>query len=104
MVNSEPRRDPEQAERSFLRRHTSQPVGRVLDVGCGDGRLTWYYAREAREADLVVGIDVEMEDLRSANSARPEAVSAKVGFAAAEGEAIPFVDGFFDLALFSWSL
>ena len=29
--------------------------GRVLEIGCGDGRLTWQYAELA---DRVVGIDV----------------------------------------------
>lgn len=101
MVISEPRRDPENAERSFLRRYTSQPGGRVLDIGCGDGRLTWYYARDV---DLVVGIDVEMEELQSAKFAHPEADSAKAYFTASQGEAMPFVNELFNLALFSWSL
>jgi ubiquinone/menaquinone biosynthesis C-methylase UbiE len=101
VVISKPRRDPEKVERSFLQRYTAHPVGRVLDIGCGDGRLTWEYARHA---DLVVGIDLEMEDLLSAKLARPEADSAKVYFAAATGEAMPFVNELFNLALFSWSL
>ncbi len=100
MVISEPRRDPEKTEGSFLRRYTSQPGGHVLDIGCGDGRLTWYYARNAY---LVVGIDVEMEELRSARIKRPEGDSAKVYFTASQGEALPFVSELFNLALFSWS-
>lgn len=101
MVISEPRRDPENAERRFLQRYASHPGDRVLDIGCGDGRLTWFYARDA---DFVIGSDVEMEKLRSARNTRPEAESAKVCFTAARGEAIPFASGTFNLAIFSWSL
>ncbi len=101
MVISEPRRDPENTERSFLQRYASPPGGRILDIGCGDGRLTWFYARDA---GFVVGSDIKMEKLQSARIAQPEAVSAKVCFAAARGEAMPFANETFNLAIFSWSL
>src|SRR5262252_9063846 len=42
---------------------------RVLEVGAGDGRLTFQYATEARS---VVGIDTKEPDIRSA-SQRPVA-------------------------------
>lgn len=101
MALSEPRRDPENAERRSLRRCFPQSEGRVLDIGCGAGRLTWLFARSA---GLVVGMDIDMDELPNAKSTRPEAVSAKVCFAAAAGEAMPFVNEFFNLAIFSWSL
>ena len=101
MVISEPRRDPENAERSFLQRYASHAEGRVLDIGCVDGRLTWFYARDA---GFVVGSDIKMEKLRSARIAQPEAISAKVCFAASRGETIPFANETFNLAIFSWSL
>jgi len=75
MDSSEPRRDPEKIERRFLQRYFLQSEGRVIDVGCGDGRLTWLFARKA---GLVVGIDIEIDELRNANSTRPEAVSVSV--------------------------
>ncbi len=46
MVISEPRRDPENIERRYLERYAAQYGGRVLDIGCGDGRLTWFCAGE----------------------------------------------------------
>ena len=101
MASSEPRRDPENNERSLLQLYFPQSEGRVLDIGCGDGRLTWLFARSA---GLVVGVDIDMDKLRNAESTRPEAVSAKVCFAAAAGETMPLVNDLFDLAIFSWSL
>jgi ubiquinone/menaquinone biosynthesis C-methylase UbiE len=101
MALSEPMRDPENTERRFLQRYSPQSEGHVLDIGCGDGRLTWFFARSAR---LAVGMDIDTDDLRNAESTRPEAVSAKVCFAAAAGEAMPFVNELFNLAVFSWSL
>jgi ubiquinone/menaquinone biosynthesis C-methylase UbiE len=96
----EPIRDPENNERRFIQRYFPQSEGRVLDIGCGDGRLTWLFAGSA---EFVVGTDIDMDDLRNAKSTPPEAVSAKVCFAAAAGEAMPFVDELYNLAIFSWS-
>lgn len=101
MALSEPRRDPENTERGCLQHFFPQSEERVLDIGCGDGRLTWLFARSA---GLVVGMDIDMDELRNAKNTRPEAVSAKVCFAAAAGEAMPFVNELFNLAIFSWSL
>lgn len=100
MSLSIPRRDPENAERSLIQRYHSQPQGHVLDIGCGDGRMTW---NSISNAELVVGIDIDMNELRNANCTRAEVVSTKVGFISAEDEALPFVIELFNLALFSWS-
>jgi ubiquinone/menaquinone biosynthesis C-methylase UbiE len=101
MAIPEPRRDPENAESEMLKHHAIQPGDRVIDIGCGDGRLTSVFAQDA---SAVIGTDVEMEKLRLARLANPEAVPARVNFAAARGEAMPFPDEIFDLAVFSWSL
>jgi len=101
MALPEPRRDPESAELVFLQPHLPQPKDRVLDIGCGDGRLTWLLARTAA---LAAGIDIDLDELRNAPGTRPEAVSARVCFAAAATEAIPFACESFNLAIFTWSL
>ena len=101
MVSSQPTRDPENNEIKFLQLYAPQPGGRVLDIGCGDGRLTWFFTGDA---DLVVGTDITIEYLQSAYAERPDVMRAQVGFAAVQGEALSFPDETFDLAIFSWSL
>ena len=64
MALSEPRRDPENAERRVLQRFSTQSEGRVLDIGCGDGRLTWLLARSG---GLVVGLDIDKDELFNDN-------------------------------------
>lgn len=51
-----------------------------------------------------MGINIDMDELRSARSAHPEAVSARVCLVAAAGEATPVVIELFNLAVFGWSL
>ena len=43
--------DPEGTEAKYLRRFAGfdgAPRQRVLEIGCGDGRLTWRYAQRGR--------------------------------------------------------
>jgi len=100
MALSEPRRDPENAEHRFLQSYFPQSEGRVLDIGCGDGRLTWSLAGNARH---VVGTDLKMQELRMAQKALMETDSKKLCFAAAQGESLPFTKETFSQAIFSWS-
>jgi SAM-dependent methyltransferase len=57
------RRDPEEAELRQLLRHAPVEGRRVLDIGCGDGDLTW---RLARRAGLAVALDPAIAGLRTA--------------------------------------
>ncbi len=101
MAPTEPIRDPENAEHRSLQPYFPQAQDRVLDIGCGDGRLTWLLARTAA---LAAGIDIDLDELRKAPGARLDAVSAAVCFPAASSEAMPFASRSFDLATFTWSL
>jgi ubiquinone/menaquinone biosynthesis C-methylase UbiE len=73
----------------------------VLEVGCGEGRLTWGIASIAAS---VHGFDPDAERVASARAACPEELRAKVRFEAAEAEAIEVEPQSVDLILFSWSL
>ncbi len=92
--------DPEGTELKFLRQFADFAGKRVLEIGCGDGRLTWRYARLAQR---VTGIDLHADDLRIAMIDRPSDLALQVGFARADTVHLPFVAKSFDLALFSWS-
>ncbi len=95
--------DPEGTEAKYLRRFAGfdgAPPQRVLEIGCGDGRLTWRYAHAAAS---VTGIDLVADDLRIATVDRPNDLSHQVTFARADALHLPFAQGSFDLAIFAWS-
>jgi ubiquinone/menaquinone biosynthesis C-methylase UbiE len=96
-------RDPERNEIKFLQQFADFAFARkhVLEIGCGDGRLTWQYARAARH---VTGIEIVLDDLRVATIDRPSDLTEKVLFANADSVHLPFSKETFDLAIFSWSL
>jgi ubiquinone/menaquinone biosynthesis C-methylase UbiE len=101
MINSKPKRDPERIEQKILQEFLAQPIERVLDIGCGDGRLTWLFRGSAGE---VIGLDIKMEELQRAHLSLSNTESTKVNFTAGRGEALPFTSETFDLAVFGWSL
>lgn len=74
---------------------------RVLELGCGDGRLTFRYAREA---ESVFAVDPDGDAIAKANAALPPELSEKVTFAVAGAAEVDVSGRRFDLALFSWSL
>ncbi len=94
--------DPEHSEIKHLNRITDFSASqRVLEIGCGDGRLTWRYTRNVGS---VVGIEIERDDLRLAMADRPSDLLENVFFVNADSIHLPFAKETFDLALLSWSL
>jgi ubiquinone/menaquinone biosynthesis C-methylase UbiE len=96
-------KDPEGIEARYLHRYagfTGTPAKRVLEVGSGDGRLTWRYAKAASQ---VTCIDLHADDLRIATVDRPTSLAARIHFARADALRLPFARRSFDLAIFSWS-
>jgi ubiquinone/menaquinone biosynthesis C-methylase UbiE len=87
------RQDARAAELADEVRRFVQPRGdeRAVDVGTGAGALALALAPLVRE---VVGVDVEPELLARARERSP----ANARFQEADGTALPFADGSFDLA------
>ena len=93
-------KDPEGSETRYLSRFAKPDGKTVLEVGCGDGRLTWRYARHARQ---VAAIDLQRDDLRVAVIERPSDLENRAGFLQADSIRLPFRGSAFDLAIFAWS-
>jgi len=74
---------------------------RVLEIGCGDGRMTWLYAARA---SYVLGIDSDPESIDEARKATPGDFDDRVEFRTAEAEALEVPPPRFDIAFLSWSL
>ena len=92
--------DPERTESNYLQRYADFTGKQVLEIGCGDGRLTWQYAKSAGR---VTGIDLHGYDLRVATIDRPSDLEKKVIFTHADSIHLPFVKESFDIAILSWS-
>ena len=94
--------DPEQNEtRTLFKIYNGFSGKRVLEIGSGDGRLTWRYAAQAAH---VTAIDPDNDRLERAIESRPVGFD-HVRFMNAD------IDSFvvranekFDLAILSWSL
>ena len=75
----------------------------VLEIGCGDGRLTRRYAGAAAH---VTAIDPFEESIRRANANQPDSLRDRVAFhhIAFEDFAAAHRSQTFDVAILSWSL
>jgi ubiquinone/menaquinone biosynthesis C-methylase UbiE len=96
-----PQKDPEGFERQHLLDFADFTEARVLEIGCGDGRLTWKYAAASR---LTFGLDPDFEQLHLARADCPSALRGRVHFACASAYHIPLPTEIFDIAILSWSL
>lgn len=94
-------KDAEGNESRFLHLLADFKHKRVLEIGCGEGRMTWQYARAPH---TTIGIDTDTDALRIAKLDRPVALEDKVFFASAASEYLPFSKETFDIAVLAWSL
>ncbi len=91
------RSDSAGREKSYLLDMLPGDASCILEIGCGDGRLTQKYADTVTR---VIGIDLPSTLPREDTERLPESVS----IAAASGVHLPFPARRFDGAIFSFSL
>ena len=96
-----PALDPEGAHLAALRRLGDFRGTRVLELGCGDGRLTLGIARDAAH---VVAFDPDAEAVERARISLPHELRERVSYRVASGKEIELEPHSFDLTVFSWSL
>lgn len=97
------RTDPEGNETVALFDLADLDGAEVLEIGCGDGRLTWRYADRAAH---VTAIDPFADGIARAKRHLPERLNGTIDFrrVAFEDFAGASEPDVFDLAILSWSL
>jgi ubiquinone/menaquinone biosynthesis C-methylase UbiE len=93
--------DPEGAHLAALRRLADFNGRRVLEMGCGEGRLTRGIATDAAS---VVAFDPDAASIAEARASFPSELAGRVAFQVASAEEIEIERGSFDLVVFSWAL
>jgi 2-polyprenyl-3-methyl-5-hydroxy-6-metoxy-1,4-benzoquinol methylase len=93
--------DPEDTETRALYDYADFSGQRVLEIGCGDGRLTWRYADRAAH---ITAIDPDEDDIALAIADCPADLRPKIEFRTTRLEELDIPEEKFDLALLSWSL
>jgi ubiquinone/menaquinone biosynthesis C-methylase UbiE len=89
--------------RSVLARAAIAPGQRVLDVGCGPGRLTLAAAQAAGRTGETLGLDASPEMIALAQK-KAAAAGSPATFRVAAIEAMPVLDEHFDVVLASLML
>jgi ubiquinone/menaquinone biosynthesis C-methylase UbiE len=99
------RLDPQQNEVRALRAAAEWRGARVLEIGCGDGRLT---VRLARLGAVVEAIDPDAASIRRARrqlrAQLPPRLARRVRYRVGAGEHLDYPDESFDRVVFAWSL
>jgi ubiquinone/menaquinone biosynthesis C-methylase UbiE len=93
--------DPEGAHLAALHRLADFRGQQVLELGCGDGRLTVGIAADAAS---VLAFDPDAEAVEHARSSLPAESAHRVIYQVASGKEIELKPLSFDLVVFSWSL
>jgi ubiquinone/menaquinone biosynthesis C-methylase UbiE len=93
--------DPEGAHLAALRRLGDFRGKRVLEMGCGEGRLTLGLATEARH---VLAFDPDAKSVDAARAFLPSSYADRVDYRVASAREIEIEPHSFDLVVFSWSL
>ena len=93
--------DPHERELAALARVSLWRGRRVLEIGCGDGRLT---LRLARLGARVVAIDPEAAQVRAARKSLPRRLAHRIEYRVGRAERLPWHAHEFDCVVFAWAL
>jgi 2-polyprenyl-3-methyl-5-hydroxy-6-metoxy-1,4-benzoquinol methylase len=88
-------------EGRLIERFVSLRHKRVLEIGCGDGRLTFQYAPRASS---VLAIDLDRPSIEEAVFEQRAWGPSNIDFRLSSIERLPRPGAPFDVTLFSWSL
>jgi len=92
---------PDGMEIRLIQRFTTLKGRRILEVGCGDGRLTFQYAPTAGS---VLAIDPDRPSIEDALDEQAALGVRNVALRVGSIEHLPARGAPFDVAIFSWSL
>ena len=97
------RTDPENNETRALLDMADFDGQHVLEIGCGDGRMTWRYADKAAR---VTGIDPSSKQIAQAKKDLPSHLQDHIEFQDIAFEEFTAVSppSTFDIVILSWSL
>ena len=84
-----------------LRRLQDFTGARVIEVGCGDGRLTLGIAERAAS---LLAFDPAEAAISRARAALPDRLAGRVTYRAASAIDVELAPASFDIAVFSWTL
>jgi 2-polyprenyl-3-methyl-5-hydroxy-6-metoxy-1,4-benzoquinol methylase len=93
--------DPEGVEKRAIHQLVDFEGKRVFEIGCGEGRITWYYANEAAHA---LAIDLDGPALTIARDQTPPELKSKVDFRIADLLDIDLGNEVYDVGIFAWSM
>jgi ubiquinone/menaquinone biosynthesis C-methylase UbiE len=93
--------DPEEAETRVIHDLIDFADKDVLEVGCGDGRMTWRFAERTRS---VLGLDPETSSVELARLNTPAQLRSKVTLQVGDITGAHLPTAAFDVVALSWSL
>jgi len=93
--------DPEEAETRALYALVDFTGKDVLEIGCGDGRMTWRFAASARS---VLALDPVAQSIAEVQAVATAQSRSNVRFEVGDITTVKLPPATFDVAVFSWSL
>jgi ubiquinone/menaquinone biosynthesis C-methylase UbiE len=94
--------DPTGNEIRALQKATSWQGKRVIEIGCGDGRLTLRLA--AFRPKLIEALDPDAKRVRMARRKLPARYSRRIAYHVGQAGRLRYPNDHFDIAIFAWSL
>ena len=93
--------DPDQNELRAIAAATDWRARKVIELGCGDGRLTLRLAGLGASVDAY---DSEARLIRLARRQKPVRFAKRIRYHVGHAEHLPVRDGSVDRVVFAWSL